>query len=375
MVQSYEEAEALVSSLPNDSTSEYNSGKLVHFETKRIFVPPDNRMRDIDFAIEAEGALKLTRNVEYCQWTEHFTERREKYEDREVVTRQYYYLLGWHSTRFPSMLFDQPFAHHNPQRDPFPGYNGDASSVQLGDSYVLPKEIIQKGFYDTKGMLFDQHSLGGFVNSIAAGEGFRYIGNGYFYSAYEQSGAEFLARLAGRALEGSLDIQLGDFFASCKAGDIRVHFTAAAPKVVSVVAKQTDIKGTLGFYVAEINGYNVGMIHEGSFSAKDMFAREIKSFFNWYVLVSRGLLFIWALIIQSFVFNVTETWVLFSTSLFAAGAVDGAILSLIWGVNTANLTSFLLFTISAAAFFAITPPAFYQQRWSTPVSNQKSTRY
>jgi len=40
----------------------------------------------------------------------------------------------------------------------------------------------------------------------------------------------------------SLWQQLGDFFASCTAGDIRVHFTAAVPKEVSVVAKQTDTK-------------------------------------------------------------------------------------------------------------------------------------
>jgi len=35
-------------------------------------------------------------------------------------------------------------------------------------------------------------------------------------------------------------------------------------------------QGTLSFYVAERNGYNVGMIHEGSLNAKEMFAREIK---------------------------------------------------------------------------------------------------
>jgi hypothetical protein len=49
---------------------------------------------------------------------------------------------------------------------------------------------------------------------------FTSIGAGYFYSSYDESNLGFVARLAGMALEGSLDIQLGELFSTCTAGNL-----------------------------------------------------------------------------------------------------------------------------------------------------------
>ena len=68
-------------------------------------------------------------------------------------------------------------------------------------------------------------------------QNFRYVGDGYFYSEFVEPTAPLAARLVGQFLEGSLlDFQLADLFQQCKAGDVRVHYEAVRPAVISVVA-------------------------------------------------------------------------------------------------------------------------------------------
>lgn len=103
---------------------------------------------------------------------------------------------------------------------------------------------------------------------------FRYIGNGYFYSAYLPQGAEQVARTAGMWLEGSLlDYQLGDLFHACTAGDIRVWYEAVAPETVSVLGRLTNT--TIG-KAAAANGYQIGMVQQGVRTASQMMDVEIR---------------------------------------------------------------------------------------------------
>ncbi|KAL3757852.1 hypothetical protein ACHAWU_004176 [Discostella pseudostelligera] len=89
---------------------------------------------DSDTRISIPGALTLRRTPEYCQWQElqsqscqtctrsvtakDGTTKDENYQCNCVI--QYDYIKAWRSYRINSLLFDQPGAHYNPQRDPMP---------------------------------------------------------------------------------------------------------------------------------------------------------------------------------------------------------------------------------------------------------------
>ncbi len=50
--------------------------------------------------------------------------------------RTYHYAKGWHGHRINSLLFDQPAAHHNPQRDPYPATDFYSQDAEIGSSDV-----------------------------------------------------------------------------------------------------------------------------------------------------------------------------------------------------------------------------------------------
>jgi hypothetical protein len=50
---------------------------------------------------------------------------------------------GWHSHQIPSILFDQPFHHHNPQRDPVPAAEVVANKASMGE-YTLTRPLIER---------------------------------------------------------------------------------------------------------------------------------------------------------------------------------------------------------------------------------------
>jgi len=80
---------------------------------------------------------------------------------------------------------------------------------------------------------FDPYDQAQFNSSPAgSAHGFKLIGNGYFYSAYE---AGFLEKAFN-----FLNFGLGDLFSQCNAGDIRVRFSAIMPYDVSVIGEQVN---------------------------------------------------------------------------------------------------------------------------------------
>ena len=89
---------------------------------------------DEEFGVTLDGALSLRRQTEYCQWQEHSHQRCEtcrrtvrakdgtsssESHSCNCVT-EYTYEKSWRRYRVPSMAFDQPANHFNPQRDPYP---------------------------------------------------------------------------------------------------------------------------------------------------------------------------------------------------------------------------------------------------------------
>ncbi|KAJ4452424.1 putative Transmembrane protein 43 [Paratrimastix pyriformis] len=252
----YEIEPQVVPGATNEKSLASFAGHVVHVTG----TPNPAELCDNDFGVCSNTFLRVQRNVEYCQWTEHYTEHKDRdNEGNTVTTRQYYYTLGWHGSPVSSLFFNQPFAHNNPQRNPFPSAGAVAASATVGP-YTVPSTILAR--IDADRLLEpSRDQLRDFRESPAARD-FQYIGRGYFYSPYQASTMSKIAQFAGRALEGSLDIQLGDFLKSCEAGDIRVHFKVADPEYVTVVAQQQSGNGMLNDAIAS-NGYHVGIRPRG----------------------------------------------------------------------------------------------------------------
>ena len=89
---------------------------------------------DNGFGVAVDGALALKRTTEYCQWQEFASQhcqtcsRTVRGKDGTSSTEsyscncvtEYSYVKSWRRYRVPSVLFNQPAAHYNPQRDPWP---------------------------------------------------------------------------------------------------------------------------------------------------------------------------------------------------------------------------------------------------------------
>lgn len=260
--------------------------------------------------VSIPGALTLRRNTEYCQWQEIQSQRcetctrtvrandgstkDERYKCNCV--KQYNYVKRWRNHRINSFMFDQPGAHHNPQRDPMPsrmfvGQNAKLTFHEGGDSVEDNGEDNQNN-YNKKSGKFIQASLNpnmltsgirnqphrrieftpnGYApppsffarffsflgpsrrtrfeplnllkdtpNSRAAiQDNFVYVNQGgYFFSPHESTTASKLFNYFTQYMEGSLfDWQFGDFMPSCTAGDIRFYYEVQDPTTVSVLGQ------------------------------------------------------------------------------------------------------------------------------------------
>jgi hypothetical protein len=179
-----------------------------------------------------EPAFSLRRHVEYCQWEEFVTTQTVT---NNTEQKQFVYQKGWRSTPWPSVLFNDPIAHHNPQRDPFPAHTFFASGVEMTysppdlnhtmvrvDASLLKSDLFSK-IWRPQGR--DYHMVQTSPASQMA-MGFEHAGNGLFYSAYKEDTMMLAVRFAARWAKGTLDLQwLDDLIGHCNAGDIRVYFT------------------------------------------------------------------------------------------------------------------------------------------------------
>lgn len=332
----FEEASEVVISVDSDQNPKAHlSGELLHVQSSDV--EPDSILSDRDFDVSAPNALKMKRNTEYCQWMEHYTESREKRGEEEIVTRTYYYTKGWHSYRIPSFAFDQPFRHNNPQRDPTPYRYWQVEGARLGD-YTVDVDIINS-ISSYKEKQWQHEDIIKFTNSPAALEhNFKYIGDGYFYSAYSEGDILTIAKLAGQYLEGSLlDIQLFDLFPQCTPGDIRVYYTSIEPSQVTAIGLQKDAVGSLGGWRSSRN-YLVALLGEGFKTADELMQEYRDNYLHWTVWVSRAFLIIWATVVSFFLFP-SKSFIVYlvygtSLALFTLG--------FIWTIISPSLFTCLL---------------------------------
>lgn len=95
---------------------------MVHLSSSEI--KSNKELIDPDFSLSFRDSLRLKRVTEYCQWVETYVDTtHEDSRGNKHTIRTYYYSKMWSPIKINSLLFDQPFAHHNPQRDPFPTYS------------------------------------------------------------------------------------------------------------------------------------------------------------------------------------------------------------------------------------------------------------
>ena len=281
-----------------------SGGMLVHGTSSHIDAIPT----DIEMSVSLPGALVLRRNCEYCQWQEVQSQRcntctrtvtakdgSSKEESYQCdCVREYNYIKSWRSYRINSLLFDQPGAHHNPQRDPMPSrtfvdedtmlsFSSSRSGMDEEEDTMLDSSSDSNNFRASldpamlssgvRGWPYRQveftrdgippppsffsrffsfftgptnaryeplRLLQDTSQSIAATEhNFVYVGQGgYFFSPYESSTASRLFNYFAQYLEGSLfDWQVGDLMPSCTAGDVRFRYEVQDPAVVSVLGQ------------------------------------------------------------------------------------------------------------------------------------------
>eukprot|EP00743_Colponemidia_sp_Colp-15_P002657 GILK01002879.1.p1 GENE.GILK01002879.1~~GILK01002879.1.p1 ORF type:complete len:430 (+),score=48.13 GILK01002879.1:74-1363(+) len=355
MTEAFVEAAQVVEPLTSDRNPSFsNNQKLVHVHSKDL--RPASVLADADFGLHFNNAWQVQRKVEYCQWQETSTEETiGRSNGKDIKRVKYYYVKSWHSHRIPSLLFNQPAAHHNPLRNPFPARDWNVNGGQIGDYYVNEALVKRMKPFTLKQYSREEFPRA-FVNSNAYQQHFTYTKDGYFYGSYQKSNFERVAKLFGEYLEGSLlDFQIGDLFNICEAGDIRVRFYTVEPTEMSVLAQQSNAVGHLQEYIAH-NQYKVGLLYAGKHTSDELITLE-KNAQWWIVFGSRLLLLFWALMVTLILPPLEKSSITdrLLTSVFLAGFVLSSFWLVLWG-NTfiASLTfagcMFGLYTLSAPAF-------------------------
>jgi len=270
------------------------TGQVVHVNIPQSDLLFQHNVYDPVFNVYVPGAVNLNRKVEYCQWQEHVFERTEKTENgNERVYRTYTYTKGWHSHPINSLFFDQPAAHHNPQRQPVSAGQIDVTGVASSKGFSISPTFLNKLKGDTSTFYFRPDNLQGFLTSPAyINDKFFYTGNnGWFLSKYEPSAAETAMKMALQYAEGTLlDFQLGDLFSVCDAGDVRVSFEGKVlQNGISAIALQ-NADGSLSTFKT-LSGKNIILLQEGQITAEDMISRELGDRFTtlmWYIAGAVG---------------------------------------------------------------------------------------
>lgn len=228
------EGAGVVVSVSADEIVPTNEGKLVHITGK---VTPQGVPSDPDFAISADGAVALTRDVEMYQWVEKSESRSEtKLGGGEETVTTYTYSREWKSGRTDSSDFRQPDGHENP-------------------------ELV----VDSQSFRVDQATVGVFTVS---GEDVAGLGAGTDLKL----GDEDVAR-AEDALSLPVRLERGGFYvgenpSQPRVGDLRIRFSRADLKEASFVGKQSG--EWLKPFTAS-NGREIFLSASGQSSAAEMF--------------------------------------------------------------------------------------------------------
>lgn len=230
-----------------------NEGKLVHVVGKTAV--GGTPLVDPAFGIQSNSLL-LERNVQMYQWTEdQKSETREHFGGSEETVTTYTYKKEWSSREVSSSDFHEQAGHQNPGPFPYKAEKQFASDATLGD-FKLQSSTISK-IDDKKTVPVADFDLTRVPNSKVNGE-YIYIGNDPVNPVV---------------------------------GDMRISFTAVAPGIISVIAKQTG--DTLQPYKTK-TGSMIELVASGEKSADELFtaAEEANSLMTW-TFRGLGLVMMW----------------------------------------------------------------------------------
>eukprot|EP00762_Andalucia_godoyi_P002103 ANDGO_02615.mRNA.1 Transmembrane protein 43 homolog len=337
----FDEVQKLSVNAREDSLPDRLHGRVVHLVAENVH--PDEILRDEEFGVIFPQSYRVRRTVEYCQWLEHSFDHVERDRDgNERRSRTYSYTKTWVPRPVPSFLYDQPFAHHNPQRTPYEDQTSLVRSATAG-LFRLSSEILKALPLNTRSKF--RPTDVSTETSAFNNHGFVYIGDGYFLSKYQPSLGESVVRTAGQIAEGSLlDFQIADLFSRCDAGDVRVYFDVCIGSVASVVGQLSDSSNEIGAFTAS-NGVAVGLMHFGKLSLDEMTRQYQSSHFWNSVFVARVCA---ALFIGSATYvhcPLNYQWQPLSASFVLL--VFGSVWALVWGFSIVGMLSAV---IGAALF-------------------------
>ena len=242
------EGAGLVIDVAADAPQPANDGKLIHVQGT---VVPGGVAEDPDFAITAEGAVGLSRDVEMYQWVEKSESKTEKKlgGSEETVTT-YTYSKEWKNGRVKSEDFKQPDGHENPD---------------------LPIE--------SKTFAVPEATIGGFT---VAGDAVASLGERQKLKLTDEDAARF-ADYFGSGMP--VERRNGDLYAGSnpskpEVGDIRIAYARADVKEASFVGGQ---KGSAIVPYKASNGHDLFLSAAGLVPAADMFkqAEDENAIITW----------------------------------------------------------------------------------------------
>jgi hypothetical protein len=139
-----------------------------------------------------------------------------------IETETYFtYEKGWKPYLISSLFFNNKVTYFNPMRDPFPSYAASVPTLVSGN-YEIDGAALINALHD--GLQYhpvrlSQRDLDN-VHLDAKKQGFKHATDRWFVSKYELSLlADIAKKAASYLVEGTVD--LGGWFESCTAGDIR----------------------------------------------------------------------------------------------------------------------------------------------------------
>lgn len=243
------EGAGLVISVAAETPDPANEGKLVHISGT---VVPGGVAEDPQFAIEADGAVGLSRSVEMYQWVQKEESKTEKSigGSEETVTT-YSYSKEWKTSRVKSEDFKKPDGHENPEM-------------------ALSSETFQ----------IPDARVGGFTVS---GDAVAPLGASQPLRLSDEEAArfaEYFGTLPVTAQNGG--IYAGENPTRPAVGDLKISYSRADLKEASFVARQSG--DTLTDYTTS-NEQTIFLSASGKVSAADLFkqAEETNAIITWLV--------------------------------------------------------------------------------------------
>ncbi len=110
--RSLSEGAGLVAAAPGDRVDAALEGRLVHVTGT---LSATGTLRDAEYPVSAENALRLIRQVEMYQWREETrSETRSRLGGGQETVTTYHYSRAWSSAAIDSSRFRQPDGHQNP---------------------------------------------------------------------------------------------------------------------------------------------------------------------------------------------------------------------------------------------------------------------